>query len=502
MKSKKNKGGVRSFHSPLSAHRRQGKQLIPPLMQIENRAPVSWINDQMPEMVWVALICAQTDRAKHLEVMRRFCNLCQPFSDQAQGVELDWNPTLTSMAQLPQAILGNVGRALDDARVPREVLSPLLLFEELPGRARWEELIPPLAEDGTEQAWQCLGSAVADVLDHQSQTATDIRWMNVMFKVVLGKIIFRAGADDEFTEELRLYPDKGDMRRVRPRVRAMEIAFRQGPQGREPAANPWCAPFWNQCLRDTVCMPAPPAEPHDPDVDREAIPAELEQARRALLDHWANSLSTTAIDARHDTAFGLAFYALACLSEAAAGPMSRLVTGRLLVRTLTELRITLAFLVRKGDAETWTRFRSYGSGQAKLALLKYEMLDGRQPSLVRPETLEALANEDFFQEFVNIDLGSWSGLDLRKMAEQSGTKDDYDRFYGWTSTFVHGQWAAVRDAVFATCLNPLHRVHRVPMPVQRPMESSVPDAVGLCNGILETVNEAYPGFEFRLRPEP
>jgi hypothetical protein len=180
--------------------------------------------------------------------------------------------------------------------------------------------------------------------------------------------------------------------------------------------------------------------------------------------------------------------------------MSRLVTGRLLVRTLTEVRVTLAFLVRKGDAETWTRFRSYGSGQAKLALLKYEMLDGGQPNLVRPETLEALANEDFFQEFVNIDLGSWSGLDLRKMAEQSGTKDDYDRFYGWTSTFVHGQWAAVRDAVFATCLNPLHRVHRVPMPMQRPMESSVPDAIRLCNGIHETVNEAYPGFEFRLQP--
>jgi hypothetical protein len=223
----------------------------------------------------------------------------------------------------------------------------------------------------------------------------------------------------------------------------------------------------------------------------------LEEAKRALLDHWAGTLTTSGLNPRHDGVFALGFYALACLSELCVGPSARLIAGRLLVRTLTEIRINLAFLVKNADEVMWARFRSYGSGQAKLALLKYE--DTQQgPNLVSTKTLESLANEDFFQEFVNIDLGSWSGMDLRKMADQCGVKDDYDRFYGWTSAFVHGQWAAARDAVMATCGNPLHRAHRGPMPVQRPMESCIPDAVSLANSILTSVDECYPGYAFRF----
>ncbi|AWV07279.1 hypothetical protein C9I47_1579 [Lysobacter maris] len=180
------------------------------------------------------------------------------------------------------------------------------------------------------------------------------------------------------------------------------------------------------------------------------------------------------------------------------GVNSRIISGRLLIRTLTEIRINLAFMTRSADPQIWGRFRTYGSGQAKLALLKYEETGGDRPSLVSAQTLEALANEDFFEEFVNIDLGSWSGSDLRRMSEKCDAKEDYDRYYGWTSAFVHGQWAAARDAVFATCLNPLHRVHRGPMPSQRPMESCVPDGFYLVNQILSTVDENYPEFSFRL----
>ena len=219
----------------------------------------------------------------------------------------------------------------------------------------------------------------------------------------------------------------------------------------------------------------------------------LARAHRALSGH-----QHILADPRHDTNFSLGFYALACLSEICMGLNSRIISGRLLVRTITEVRINLAYLAHKDDKDMWARFRSYGSGQAKLALLKYEEIKSDQPILVCIETLKALANEDFFQEFVNIDLGSWSGSDLRKMAEECGAKGDYDRFYGWTSAFVHGQWAAARDAVFCTCLNPLHRAHRGPMPYQRPMESCTADAVFLINSIFSTIDECYPGLAFRL----
>lgn len=62
------------------------------------------------------------------------------------------------------------------------------------------------------------------------------------------------------------------------------------------------------------------------------------------------------------------------------------------------------------------KIRSYGAGQAKLALLKHEEMSGQKPRFVT-QTLETLANEDYFQEYVEIDLGHWCGKDLHRLAE-------------------------------------------------------------------------------------
>lgn len=496
MKGKKGKDGIRRFHSRLSEHKRDGKRLLPPLLQMQNAVSVSWINDRLPEMVWAALVLQCGERSKGLEVLRRFVILCRDFLPQVEDEGGNrWDPTLTAMSTLPDGVRSNVIRALDAAGVNRSMLSPLLLIQALPARDRWALDLPPVEREDND-AWNALAVAVSDVMNHQSQAATDIRWMTVMFKMVLGRILLQRGRDDEFVEELRLYPNHGDMRRVRPKIRAMEMAFRSGETG--PITTPWCSDFWKEGLDYTNCIPLMPADPKDARIDIESVADGIELARRALLDQWAGSLESSRIDAKHDAVFGLALYAVAILGELCIGPVSRLIAGRLLVRTLTEVRITLAFLIAQDDPALWNKYRTYGAGQAKLALLKYEEVTSAKPNLVSQDTLEALANEDYFQEFVPIDLAGWSGLNLLEMAKKSETKDDYDRFYGWTSAFVHGQWAAVRDSVLGTCINPLHRAHRGPLPCQRVMESAIPDAAELVNHVLASVGTAYPPFDFHF----
>jgi hypothetical protein len=109
-----------------------------------------------------------------------------------------------------------------------------------------------------------------------------------------------------------------------------------------------------------------------------------------------------------------------------------------------------------------------------------------------------LANEDRWHEFVEIDLGNWAKLDLRRMSEEAGVKDIDDRFYSWPSGYVHGQWSAVRDSVFDLCINSLHRYHRIPSPPRLDMESTAPDSVKLINLMLDLLSQAYPPFKMRL----
>ena len=125
-------------------------------------------------------------------------------------------------------------------------------------------------------------------------------------------------------------------------------------------------------------------------------------------------------------------------------------------------------------------------------VLKTSELDD-VPDYIDMEKLEMLANEDAWLEYQDIDFGAWANKNLRAMSEEVGVKDVYDTYYDWPSGFIHGNWGSIRDAPFTTCLNPLHRFHRVPRPLQ-PMPSVLVDCCKLCNRMLDELNGLYPGL--------
>ena len=136
-------------------------------------------------------------------------------------------------------------------------------------------------------------------------------------------------------------------------------------------------------------------------------------------------------------------------------------------------------------------------GQAKLTFLKLDEILEDRPGYIKKENVEALANEDIYMDFQDIDLGNWAKTDLRSMSQVSGCKDVYDAYYSWPSSYAHGQWCAVRDVVFTTCYNPLHRLHRVPRPSPRYEDGAESDLILLFNKVLDLLNDVYPKFDKR-----
>jgi hypothetical protein len=175
--------------------------------------------------------------------------------------------------------------------------------------------------------------------------------------------------------------------------------------------------------------------------------------------------------------------------------------GRSVLRTIIECFITLAYLGAKDDQALWLKHRDYGSGQAKLAFLK-NLRSEKVPKFINLERLEGLANEDRWLEFSDIQLGSWSESNLRTMAEEANVKDIYDNYYDFCSSYTHGNWAAIRDASFTTCWNPLHRFHKIPTAPNMAMPSIVPDGTLLINRMLDELGKLYPDFEHRLSDTP
>jgi len=376
-------------------------------------------------------------------------------------------------------------------------LAPLRLVDCLPDKIHWERCLKmPDAEAG----YQKLAAAVAETFDHQSEKSTDIRWIKLMYLIVVGKVQF-SGEMSERLEEYRLYPNKGDMRAVRPSIRASEIGFRQFEFGENLAAGVELPPdhredFWREMKSKTICIAAEKFTP--PSAAQKDVSREVADVFQALQNHFDETISTTAPDARHDGAFGLSLYAVSLLLNAAVGYGHEVTEGRIILRSIVEAFITLQYLAAKDDAALWQQYRQYGAGQAKLAFLK-NIREDEVPSFVDLKLIEQLANEDMWMEFQDIQLGNWANLNLRKMAEDAGVLETYNKFYDWASGYTHGHWTAVRNAVFVNCMNPLHRFHRIPGPPIVGMPSITPDAASLINRMLDTLSKLYPTFKPRLR---
>jgi Family of unknown function (DUF5677) len=491
--------------SGLEDYRRQGGTLTPPLATLPGTTVfASWKDAGLNEVLWAALLCGELDRETYLALFRQIVVNARSSVPNRQ----DTYVTHSVLSVLPDAVFDIIVQPLLQDSRANDVLRSLLLLESLPDRHHWAR---NLSAPDIETHSVFLMQGVATCLDHQSQEATDIRWLKICYFAMVCDRIHFPQQMHEMIEGFRLYPDYGDQRKVRPSVRALEIGLRMNqdssgaPQEVPPALvsvvpKAWNEAFWKECFIKTPCIPITQAVV--PVVNADAYLRELFEVYKNLSDHFILTTSSTDIDARHDATFGITLFAINLAIGAGRGNVHRRAEGRLILRTVVENYITLKFLEQKDDTTIWLQYRNYGVGQSKLSLLK-NLRTEDLPEFINLEDLQRYANEDMWQEFTTINLKSWAERSIRKMADEAGVKDTYDRYYDWSSGYVHGHWGAVRDSVFTGCLNPLHRYHRIPFVPRLDMPSVLPDAGKILNLMIEIVNHLYPTFKRRIKhPSP
>ncbi len=486
-KRKKARGG----RERLAQMPRSGGVLQSPYSQLPGVTLSSWRDERLPELLWAAILTASLERDEYLKLFREISERCDGLeSDAWQGLGH------TNLAKVTDSDFDRLIQPIVDRNLLPS-LHALCLFEGLPDSHHWARHINGW-RDRSDHDYEVVAEAISLTSWHQSEAATDIRWLRVLSMVLGGKMHF-ADTMRRQAEEILGFPNVGDMRSVRPSIRAAEQSFGSvSIANDQPLPMDWVNSFWKQCKRETQCLRAEPKRPTKVQLD--GLFENVVDVYRKLEEHFHNQESYDAVDSRLDATFGIAIYSMNMLLNIIAGNSYRRVEGRLMLRSLCECYVTLAYLLHINAKKTWQQYRSYGQGQAKLAYLKSIDIESNNKAKFFSESdLEELANEDKWEEFVDIDLGSWSNKSLRSMSEDAGVKDVYDKFFPWPSGYVHGHWSAVRDTVFDLCLNPLHRLHRIPAIPRANMNDCSEDATKLANLTLDLLNKAYPSFKPRVK---
>jgi hypothetical protein len=187
--------------TPISGHQKKGKVLQPPFVQFGiGKGLVSWMNDRLPEMIWAALLISALGRKVALKELRDFLRFVWENPDR----ESLHDCTLTGFANLEDSLRSAVIAYLCRSDLAKQALAPLLLFETLPARRTWQEKLQVETPDSS--ASMVLAEALRPILFHQSQEATDCRWVRVMCAVFGRRTSIPA-------KELKLfngYPHLGD----------------------------------------------------------------------------------------------------------------------------------------------------------------------------------------------------------------------------------------------------------------------------------------------------
>jgi hypothetical protein len=141
----------------------------------------------------------------------------------------------------------------------------------------------------------------------------------------------------------------------------------------------------------------------------------------------------------------------------------------LILRTMTDTYITLAWIFCDPEDRT-QKFILHGLGQQKLhmehlkANLEAQGDDAEENPLI--QAIEVWINSQQYTFLTEVNLGSWSGIDTRKMAQEAGCIDLYNYAYAPFSAATHSMWHHISRFNLMRCPNPLHGYHKVPIDPQ------------------------------------
>ncbi|MFC2026411.1 DUF5677 domain-containing protein [Chloroflexota bacterium] len=442
----------------LSDHKKVGKTLVPPMRDyLGEQGTVSWEDRILPELIWLAVIIERLGVKRGVEVGVRIAKL-------ANGILSDeYFAFVSSFDLLSTAQKQNLLQLLKDENYFDELsksLSPLLqLYPECPLKFLDSQ------QEGSIQT-QTISDfkrTLSKYYNRRAQPAMIIQSNVVYFAAICGKLHYLSDVQVPNIEAIISDFESEESKHACASVRATVNGFFGHVS--EKISDHWPRYFWNRGIQ---IEPVTPITKESSKLDLE-LPDQIirfiELADLGLDERW-NKLPKDIYENYQCEVIG----ALLARQVTLAKRMVRnpafwdIHIAPILLRVMIDNHITLAWIL-KDIAGRSKQFVLHGLGQAKLFVehLKVENEDGSHPDVQQLiEAWEKWINVQQYSFLTNVNLGSWSGMDTRKMAEEADCLDLYRYAYTPFSSGVHNMWDHVGRLNVAQSGNPLHKYMLIP----------------------------------------
>lgn len=447
------------------------RKLVPPLISRlgSKLTQFSWTRQLVPEAVWMGLVidrCGYEGARRHCRALSRAVR--SAIDDPARPMFVRFSAFLSLSEAEKATVLSTL-----DARAQTEIRSAL---QPLTDVTATHPLAFLCGGPGIPAKEGRLPNILREFYDRNSRLAVLSLALGYELGLDQGKVHVAPHLIDGLIERFKAigdYPETEEARRAAGSFRASSAMLFMEPKpdgGGFQDDEPWVGAFWDliagfgPCLfRDTI---QDEKEESDEPLERFVIVYRNAVRRdlRARLSNWPLDLND--VEAFEVVTALLCRQATLAIEMASSPAVWTPHTGPILLRAIADVFISLAWILKDPGPRS-RKFVEDGQGAIKLQIAHQKRAREAMTDANEIEQMTQMIDlwsdwlaSQRMEQFVEVNLGSWSGLNTRQMADEAGVIDFYNYVYQPFSGVAHSNWAHVSMFNTLHCENPAHRLHR------------------------------------------
>jgi hypothetical protein len=457
------------------------RKLVPKFLHMlgDRYKPYSWMRQLVPEAIWIALII---DRFG----FRRAIELCTALVADVvtSEVRIDKPPLIrfSSFSELSNECKVKVLHRLDK-RILSEIADALSPLSQIAPSHPLAFLQMAAAKSSKES--ERLQFVLSEVYNRNSRLAVLSMALGEWLGIEQGKIKVAGHLAEKYRfslVDIVDYPNTEASEKAAGFYRASAFMIFSVPlseAGNNLAASDWVQDFWDCVAGFGDCIVS------DTIKDEELTGGDPEDVFliglcNAVREDLRIRIASLPLNLGHVEQFEVVG---ALLSRQAALTIDLISSPTIwnpnsapvLLRAMADVFISLSWII--GDPQVRSqKFVDDGLGAIKLQIAHVEQQLKTETDQEEIQSLQQVKgmwrqwlDSQRIDQFVEVNLGSWSGLNTRKMAEEAGCIDFYNYVYQPFSWAAHSNWAHISMHNSAHCLNPAHGLHRsAALPIYSP----------------------------------
>lgn len=429
----------------LDDHKRVGKKFIPPLQHMINPTEINYIERILPEIAWIQFFIQNLGTKKGIKTALKFLDLSFHLEKWENHPRFGF---LSNFKLFERAHWEKLKNELKDHDLLDQVISSLRPFvRSYPDHNPFGQLFDEIV-DFENHDLEKVRSVISDMFDRRSHKASIAQSVITYNEITTGGVIYTENVQPPNLDSIIFDFESDDSGKACAHVRMSvnQIFAHCDPD----IGDQWAEYFWN---RGHLLCPLH-TEYHRPERDKNIqhpvanFGNKFECYARNLLSEVWKELPVEIYRSESFEVMGALLSrqtTLAC--EVINNPgIWNFHSGPLFLRALVDNYITTAWIL-KDPLDRSRKFISHGLGQEKLKIehlkAEYDALDDKTEKEQLKQFIdakEAWINMQHFTFLQEVDIGSWSGMNTRQMAQEAGCLNLYRFAYTPWSQAAHGTW--------------------------------------------------------------